>query len=79
MFCSVNESARRLEEVAQKKNASMAQVAIAWILSKEGVTALVVGTTNLNNLQDILGMALNTMSFWTAVLTLAVQPLPSFS
>jgi aryl-alcohol dehydrogenase-like predicted oxidoreductase len=79
MFCSVNESACRLEEVAQKKNASMAQVAIAWILSKEGVTAPVVGTTNLNNLQDILGMALNTMSFWPTVLTLAVQPLPSFS
>ena len=33
----------------------MAQVAIAWSLSKDGVTAPIVGTTNLNNLKDIIG------------------------
>ena len=32
----------------------MAQVNIAWILSKEGVTAPIVGTTNLDNLKDII-------------------------
>lgn len=33
----------------------MAQVAVAWSLSKEGVTAPIVGTTKLENLQDIIG------------------------
>ena len=46
----------RLEELAHKKGVSMAQLAIAWVLSKEGVTAPIVGTTNLNNLKDIIGM-----------------------
>ena len=44
----------RVQELAKKKNASMAQVAIAWILSKEGVTAPIVGTTHVDNLLDII-------------------------
>ncbi|TFK46106.1 aryl-alcohol dehydrogenase [Heliocybe sulcata] len=43
-----------VEEVAKKKNVSMAQVSIAWLLSKEGVTAPIVGTTNLANMEDII-------------------------
>ena len=45
----------RVEELAKKKGASMAQVAIAWMLSKEGVSAPIVGSTSLKNLEDILG------------------------
>ncbi|RDX41307.1 aryl-alcohol dehydrogenase [Lentinus brumalis] len=45
----------RVEEIAKKKGVSMAQIAIAWILAKPDVTAPIVGTTSLNNLQDILG------------------------
>ncbi|KAJ8488408.1 hypothetical protein ONZ51_g3574 [Trametes cubensis] len=49
----------RVEEIAKKKNASMAQVALAWIMSKPGVTAPIIGTTSLKNLEDILeGIAL---------------------
>jgi len=33
----------------------MAQVAIAWVLSKEGVSAPIIGTTKLENLHDIIG------------------------
>ncbi|KAG9315332.1 aryl-alcohol dehydrogenase [Chiua virens] len=44
----------RVEEVAKKKGVSMAQVAIAWILTKDGVTAPIVGTTSLANLEDII-------------------------
>ncbi|KAJ3514790.1 hypothetical protein NLJ89_g2163 [Agrocybe chaxingu] len=47
----------RVEEVAKKREISMAQVAIAWILSKEGVSAPIVGTTNLKNLEDIIAGA----------------------
>ncbi|KDQ33905.1 hypothetical protein PLEOSDRAFT_152448 [Pleurotus ostreatus PC15] len=45
----------RVEEIAKKKGVSMAQISIAWTLSKEGVNAPVVGTTNLKNLEDIIG------------------------
>ncbi|RPD71318.1 aryl-alcohol dehydrogenase [Lentinus tigrinus ALCF2SS1-7] len=45
----------RVEEIAKKKGVSMAQIAIAWILTKPGVTAPIIGTTSLNNLQDIIG------------------------
>ncbi|KAF9565585.1 Aldo keto reductase [Agrocybe pediades] len=45
---------KRVEEVANKKGISMAQVAIAWSLHKEGVTAPIVGTTSLKNLEDII-------------------------
>ena len=33
----------------------MAQIATAWVLSKPGVTAPIIGTTSLKNLEDILG------------------------
>lgn len=46
---------KRLEEIAIKKGIRMVQVAIAWMLSKDGVAAPIVGTTNLDNLRDILG------------------------
>ena len=45
----------RVEELAKKKGASMAQVALAWIMAKPGVTAPIIGTTKLSNLEDILG------------------------
>ncbi|KAI0697110.1 aryl-alcohol dehydrogenase [Cerioporus squamosus] len=45
----------RVEEIAKKKGVSMAQIAIAWILKKPHVTAPIIGTTSLDNLQDILG------------------------
>ena len=49
------EIVRRVEELAGKKGATMAQVALAWSLAKEGVTAPIVGTTKLENLQELLG------------------------
>lgn len=45
----------RVEEIAKKKGISMAQVSVAWSLSKEGVTAPIIGTTSLQNLEDIIG------------------------
>lgn len=57
----------------------MAQIAIAWILSKEGVTAPVVGTTKLKNLEDIIGAccALSTSSvvlmYWGAAAATEIE------
>ena len=33
----------------------MAQVSLAWCMAKEPVTAPIIGTTSLSNLEDILG------------------------
>ena len=48
----------KVEEIAKRKGVSMAQIAIAWVLSKPHVTAPIVGTTSLANLEDILGQYL---------------------
>ncbi|KAJ2916924.1 hypothetical protein MD484_g3500, partial [Candolleomyces efflorescens] len=56
---SDNEGTKKIidnvEQIAKKHNASMAQVALAWIMSRPGVTAPIVGTTSLDNLNDLLG------------------------
>ncbi|KIK64545.1 hypothetical protein GYMLUDRAFT_220988 [Collybiopsis luxurians FD-317 M1] len=44
----------RVEEIAKKKGVTMAQVALAWMLSKEGVAAPVIGTTSIKNLMDLV-------------------------
>ncbi|MGC8626215.1 MAG: aldo/keto reductase [Acidimicrobiales bacterium] len=41
--------------VAQKRGASRAQVALAWLLSKHVVTAPILGVTRLEQLDDALG------------------------
>ncbi|KAJ2920080.1 hypothetical protein MD484_g306, partial [Candolleomyces efflorescens] len=50
----------RIEELAQKKNVPMSQMALAWLLSKEaddlsGVTAPIVGVTSIQKLEDLVG------------------------
>ncbi|CAE6532271.1 unnamed protein product [Rhizoctonia solani] len=49
-----NKIVRRVEILAKKKDLTMAQVALAWIISKDQVSAPVVGTTNLNNLEELV-------------------------
>lgn len=41
-------------EVAQARGVSNAQVALAWVLQKPGVTAPIVGATKLAHLEDAL-------------------------
>ncbi|KAG8731273.1 hypothetical protein FRC11_004599 [Ceratobasidium sp. 423] len=52
---SENAIINRVEVLAASKGVSMAQIAIAWVLSKDPVAAPIVGTTSLKNLEDILG------------------------
>ncbi|THU91595.1 aryl-alcohol dehydrogenase [Dendrothele bispora CBS 962.96] len=49
-----SEIVNRVEELAKKKGVTMAQIACAWVLHKPGVTAPIIGTTNLNNLYDLI-------------------------
>ncbi|KAG6874909.1 hypothetical protein C0992_005989 [Termitomyces sp. T32_za158] len=50
----MKEQAKR-RSISQKKGLSMVQVAVMWSLSKEGVTAPIVGTTSLKNLEELIG------------------------
>ncbi|KAF9069368.1 aryl-alcohol dehydrogenase [Rhodocollybia butyracea] len=43
-----------VEEIAKKKNVKMAQIAIAWIMARDGVTAPIIGTTSLENLSELI-------------------------
>jgi aryl-alcohol dehydrogenase-like predicted oxidoreductase len=45
----------RVEELAKKKGISMAQLALAWSLANEFITAPIVGTTNLDSLKELIG------------------------
>ncbi|KAJ7765916.1 Aldo/keto reductase [Mycena maculata] len=46
---------KRVEEVAKKLGKTMAQVSLAWLMAKDGVTAPIIGTTSLEKLEDLLG------------------------
>ncbi|KAI0033126.1 aryl-alcohol dehydrogenase [Vararia minispora EC-137] len=45
---------KRVEELAQKQNVSMAQIALAWMFIKDPVSAPVVGVSSLEQLKDII-------------------------
>ncbi|CUA67091.1 Versiconal hemiacetal acetate reductase [Rhizoctonia solani] len=45
----------RVETLATAKGVSMAQISVAWMLSKDEVAAPIVGTTSLKNLEDVIG------------------------
>jgi aryl-alcohol dehydrogenase-like predicted oxidoreductase len=42
----------RVEELADEHDASMAQIALAWLLHKEWVDAPIIGTTSVEHLED---------------------------
>lgn len=44
----------RISEIAERRKVSMAQVAIAWSLSKQFVTAPIIGTTSTEKLKDLV-------------------------
>jgi aryl-alcohol dehydrogenase-like predicted oxidoreductase len=45
------------EEIAAARGATVPQVAIAWLLGTEGVTAPIVGPRTFEQLDDVLGAA----------------------
>ena len=52
----------RLAEVASEREVPPAQVALAWLLSRPGVTAPIVGATRLSHLEDAIAAAELSMS-----------------
>lgn len=53
-------TARRLNEVAQERGQSLAQMALAWLLSHEGVTSVIAGASQLKQIQDSVKAVENT-------------------
>ncbi len=51
------ETLKRLEQVASEKNASMAEIAIAWLLHRDGVTAPIASATKDSHLQSLVRAA----------------------
>ena len=45
----------RVEEIASERGVKPAQVALAWVMGKPGVTAPIIGATKLSHLEDALG------------------------
>lgn len=53
---------RQLNDIAQQRGQTMAEMALAWTLRDERVTSLIVGTRNVKQLQDNLN-SLNNLRF----------------
>ena len=52
----------KLNELAQQRGQSLAQMAIAWTLRKPAVTSSLIGASSVKQLDDSLG-ALNNLNF----------------
>lgn len=51
---STKEIVKRVEELSKKKGLTMAQVALAWVLSNPDVAAPVIGSTSIKNIQELI-------------------------
>ena len=49
-------------EVASERSVSMAQIALAWVLSKPGVTSPIVGATKVGHISDAIAAAAITLT-----------------
>eukprot|EP01112_Ceratiomyxa_fruticulosa_P008326 TRINITY_DN2156_c0_g1_i1.p1 TRINITY_DN2156_c0_g1~~TRINITY_DN2156_c0_g1_i1.p1 ORF type:complete len:327 (-),score=47.65 TRINITY_DN2156_c0_g1_i1:25-1005(-) len=46
----------RVQEIAQKKNVTMAQVSLKWVLDGPGITSAIIGATKPEQLDDLLNV-----------------------
>jgi L-glyceraldehyde 3-phosphate reductase len=53
---------QKLNEIAQKRGQSLAQMALAWVLRKPAVTSALIGASSVKQLEDNLA-ALNNLKF----------------
>ena len=56
------EVVKAVEEVARKRGATMAEVALSWLLSRPGVTSPIVGFTKLHHMDAALNALTLTLS-----------------
>ncbi len=43
-----------MDKIAKKKNSSVAQIALAWLLAQNGVTSVIIGAKKMSQLEDNL-------------------------
>lgn len=55
------EAARKLGEIAKKRNQTLAQMALAWILADERVTSVIMGTSSVKQLESNIEALDNTV------------------
>ncbi len=48
------EAIETLDKMAKEKNASIAQVALAWLLAQQGVSSVIIGANKMSQLEDNL-------------------------
>lgn len=53
---------KALNEVAQRRGQTLAQMAIAWVLRHEGMTSALIGASKVSQIEDCVG-ALNNLQF----------------
>jgi aryl-alcohol dehydrogenase-like predicted oxidoreductase len=68
-----------LARVAKEKNASVAQVALAWLLAQPGVTSIIIGANKMSQLEDNLKAAdLQLTAAEIEVLSASTAPAPQY-
>jgi aryl-alcohol dehydrogenase-like predicted oxidoreductase len=65
-----------LRSIAATHGASVAQVALAWLLAREAVTSVLIGASKIAQLEDNLGAATLSLSAKDIAELDAVTPLP---
>ena len=53
-YCHTDENSDRVGELAKKRGASRMQIALAWVLSRPGVAAPIVGASKLPHLDEAI-------------------------
>jgi len=53
---------KKLNDVAKKREQSLAQMALAWVLRKKAVTSALIGASRVSQIEDAVG-ALNNLKF----------------
>ena len=54
------ERSQRLNQIAQQRGQSLAQMALAWLLAQKGVTSVLIGASSVNQLDNNLHALDNT-------------------
>jgi L-glyceraldehyde 3-phosphate reductase len=58
------ESLNKLNEIAEKRGQTLAQMAIAWVLKEEKITTALIGASSSKQVLDSVG-AINNLTFST--------------
>ena len=68
-----------LERIAKEKGATVAQVALAWLLAQPGVTSIIIGANKMSQLEDNLKAAeLQLTAAEIEALSLTTSPAPQY-